>query len=351
MFECVPVKVTQNNKFVIGSIDIKEKMDVDKIGIKIINRYSGFYNPIFNDILYFGDYNEMKFELPYSNTNINYNYIDEYGKFGVIKNMFYHKTNISNSNKILTSVRPVYPAIDEYALDYRDYNIFSSSWDEGYFISQDDLHTKSVCDGIGSMKDGLCMFGSKYLNLPDDVFIDTFDNGKMWDEKMEMDVSDNTDVEIMYKEINNRTVQYYLFLEKRLKRYLKEKLMDVFSKYINKNNSFGNKGTIEDDVDEYVEKNLLKLYKVDKVYLYTKEEMMKINNKVIENEYLKYVNLSNELKIENGFPVVGIVDNEVILKDNKFSMKKTNEFDRLITYNLKSGYKESFGFGVSFKRK
>jgi hypothetical protein len=87
------------------------------------------------------------------------------------------------------------------------------------------------------------------------------------------------------------------------------------------------------------------------VYLYTKEEMMKINNKVIENEYLKYVNLSNELKIENGFPVVGIVDNEVILKDSKFSMKKTNEFDRLITYNLKSGYKESFGFGVSFKRK
>ena len=358
-FESTPLEIIQKNKKIIGGVNIGKKINSDKIGIKVINRYSGFYNPIFNDILYYDDYiyttrvgkiGDVKFELPYSNTNIDYNYNDIYGRFGIIKNIYYHKTNINRSDKILSLNKPVYPLINEYALDYRDYNIFSSSWDEGYFISQDDLDISSICTGIGSMKEGLCMFGSKYLNLPDDIFIDTFDNVQIWDEKMTTGLKDNTDVEIMYKEINDKTVKYQLFIEKRLKRHLKEKLMNVFSKYINKKYSFGNKGTIEDDVEEYVEKNLLRLYAIDKVYMYIKSEAMRVNDKLIENEYEKFVNINNELKIKNGFPIV-FKNNVTMLKDYPFSMTKINEFDRIITYNLNTGYKESFGFAVSLKRK
>ena len=349
-YESFPVMITNNNKSIVGSVEIKEKMNVDNIGKKFINRYSGYYNPIFNDILYYDDYVYGEIELPYSNTNIDYNYNDGYGEFGIIKNIYYHKTNTTRSDKILSAENPIYPAINEYALDYRDYNIFSSSWDKGYFISQDDLNNKSVCEGIGSMKDGLCMFGSKYLNLPDNIFIDTFDNCEMWDGKMVIDSRDNTNTEIMYKELDNRAVRYYLFIEKRLKRYLKENLLEVFSKYINKDYSFGNKGTIDDDVDEYVEKNLLKLYKVDKVYMYIKSESFGKHDKMIENEYSRYLNKNNELKIKLGFPVV-VVDGENVLKDGNFRMNKINDFDRHIIYNLRPGFKESFGFGVSIKRK
>lgn len=360
LYEAMPVKIMQNNKNVIGSINIKPKQDIDKIGVKVINRYSGFYNPIFNDILYYDDFTYSKnvsglsdhvvFELPYSNTTIDYNYKDIYGSFGVIKNMYYHKTNTYRNNKILSIETPIYPAINEYALDYRDYNIFSSSWDEGYFISQDDLDTRSVCDGIGSMKESLCMFGSKYLNLPDSIFIDTFENGKLWDEKMVTDIRDITDTEIMCKEINNSTVRYKLFIEKRLKRYLKDKLIGVFEKYINKNYSFGNKGTIEDDVEEYVEKNLLRLYKVDKVYMYIKSDRMGINNRLIENDYFKYVDKS-DIQLQNGLQKTKTVGVENVWRESKFTMSKVNEFDRTITYNLKPGFKESFRFVVSFKRK
>jgi hypothetical protein len=196
------------------------------------------------------------------------------------------------------------------------------------------------------------MFGSKYLNVPDFIFIDTFENGKIFDDRMVFGIGEDIDSEILYKEINNRTVRYHLFIKKRLKRYLKENLIEVFSKYINKDYSFGNKGTIEDDVEEYVEKNLLKLYKVDKIYMYVKNDISRINNKKIDNDYLKYVNKNNEFKLKSGFPG-SLVGGEVILKNNKFIMGKmnTNEFDRIITYNLKNGFKESFGFGVSFIRK
>lgn len=358
-FESTPMEIIQKNKKIIGGVNIGKKINSDKISIKVINRYSGFYNPIFNDILYYDDYTyttrvgkigDVKFELPYSNTNIDYNYNDMYGRFGIIKNIYYHKTNINRSDEILSLNKPIYPLINEYALDYRDYNIFSSSWDEGYFISQDDLDTSSICEGIGSMKEGLCMFGSKYLNLPDYIFIDTFENGSVWNENMVTDIRDNTNIEIMYKEINNGTVKYHLFLEKRLKRYLIDQLFGAFFKYINKKYSFGNTGTIDDDIEEYVVKNLLKLYKVDRIYLYIKDERMQINNRKIENEYLTHMCNNNELKIKMGFPVISVGDG-VMLKDSKFIMFKTNEFDRDVTYNLKPGFKESFGFGVSFRRK
>ncbi len=351
IYEAIPVKITQNNSVILGGVEIKEKVDVDKIGVRYINRYSGFYNPIFNDILYYNDYvNEENYELSYSNTNIDYKYSDGYGNFGVIKNMYYHKTNTINSDKILSYENPIYPIINEYAIDYRDYNIFSSSWDEGYFISQDDINNISNCDGIGSMKESLCMFGSKYLNLPDEIFIDTFDNGRIWDETVSVNNRYDDNTEILYKEVNNRTVKYQLFIEKRLKRYLKDSLMEVFSKYINKDYSFGNKGTIEDDVDEYVEKNLLRLYKLDKVYMYIKSDRIGRNDKTIENEYLEYINKNNEEKIAGGFQTK-IVNGKEVLKDSKFILSKISEFDRSVTYNLNTGFKESFGFGVSFKRK
>ena len=84
--------------------------------------------------------------------------------------------------------------------------------------------------------------------------------------------------------------------------------------------------------------------------MYIKSDRMGINDKKIENEYLRYVDISNELKIKNGFPVIEIEDG-VMMKDSKFIMGKLNEFDRSVVYNLKPGFKEGFGFGVSIKRK
>jgi hypothetical protein len=84
--------------------------------------------------------------------------------------------------------------------------------------------------------------------------------------------------------------------------------------------------------------------------MYTKSDRMRINNRVIENDYLKYIDESNELKIKSGFPVETVAGG-VKMKDSKFTVGKVNEFDRTITYNLKPGFKESFGFGISFKRK
>ena len=82
---------------------------------------------------------------------------------------------------------------------------------------------------------------------------------------------------------------------------------------------------------------------------YTKSDRVGINNRIIENDYLKHVGESNEQKIKQGFSVETVAG-VVKLKDSNFTMSKVNEFDRIITYNLKPGFKESFGFCVTFKR-
>jgi hypothetical protein len=204
------------------------------------------------------------------------------------------------------------------------------------------------------MKDGLCMFGSKYLNLPDNIFIDTFKNGELWDgKKGEILYNIDTETEALYKEFCNTKVIYYLFIKKRLKRYFRELLTDVFVKYINKDYSFGNKGTIDDDIDEYVEKNILNLYEIDKVYMYVKGDKVGINDRLIENEYYKYLDKENNLKIKSGFPIIN--DNgKYVLENSKISRiekSNINEFDRCIHYYLKTGFRETFGFAVSIKRR
>ena len=94
----------------------------------------------------------------------------------------------------------------------------------------------------------------------------------------------------------------------------------------------------------------MKLYSIDKVSLYVKQERVAKNDKKIENDYLKYIDKNNEYKIKSGFPVT-IVNGERVLKDSKFIAKKINDLDRYIKYYLSPGFKENFGFSVSIKRK
>ena len=65
------------------------------------------------------------------------------------------------------------------------------------------------------------------------------------------------------------------------------------------------------------------------------------HNSKIENDYITFLPLDNEEKVRKNFKKV-----------DTFSMKKmtNNLFDKYLTYNLKSGYKEDFGFSFTIKK-
>lgn len=331
VFTCNPV-VMDNEDNIIGSVDICLKSNANDLKLKTINRYSGYYNPIFKDIMFYDNYDYSDEELPYSNTSFDNDYEDDYGKFGVINNMWIHKVNEDDSTKIVSYLEPYYPLIGQYALDYKDYNLFSSNWDKDYYTKQlDTLHSGS-CNNISSMKNGLCMFGSKYLNTPKSIEIECFNGCEDWNDEWVTDPN-GCSGEMMYKEKSN-SVEFYFFLRKRILRHFYEKLEPEFKKYISDDKSYGETG-LEDDINAYVEKNILKLYQLDKIRVFIRRTKSGIPDNQIENDYVSYINKCTNELIESGFEEV-----------NTLSMTKinTDDFDRKVVYNLKTQMKEEFGF-------
>ena len=353
IFACTPVVVTNNSKSVIGSVDIQRKQNINNLRLKTINRYSGYYNPIFKDVVFYNNLsidgeNDKKINCPFSNTAFDVDYKDNYGQFGIINNIWFHKVNNDKDVKIIKTLTPFYPMTGQYALDYKDYNIFSSSWDLGYYTKQVDVENSKPCVNISSMKNGLCMFGSKYLNVPNDIELCGFSlgNNSTWNGEWNDDWITNPDGcpgEVMFKEVNNNSVDFYFFLKKRILRYFIDKLKSEFGNYIsasNPNFSFGKEG-IEDDIEEYVTKNVLKLYRLEKVRFFVKRVKRGIHNNRIVNDYTKY--LANDVADfkRHGFEEIKTVTLSKVNRD---------DFDRKLVYNLRNGYQEDFGFCFLLKK-
>ena len=384
IFTCIPVVVNNNNKSVIGSVDINMKRDLNDIRIKVLNRYSGYYNPIFKDILFYknfqavdDDYN--KTNCPYSNTEFDPEYKDNYGKFGVIDNMWFHKVNDNSDTKIITSLNPRYPLTGQYAIDYRDYNIFETNWDMYHYTKQLSVDNSEGCQSVMSMKEGLNLFGSKYLNVPNSIEICGFSLGDEFNEAFLVnanndDMSWKNDLswsgdwnddwitnpngcpgEVMFKEVNNNSVDFYFFIKKRILRYFREMLRVEFNKYISGEYTFGKPG-IDDDIDEYVTKNVLKLYKLEKVRVFVKRTKRGQHNSKIENDYTKYLQYIPDPKtgelVELEKDNLGYFRSHGFVEINNVTMTKMNrdDFDRKLVYNLRSGVEEKFGFSFILRK-
>lgn len=371
IFTGFPVLMNENQKNVIGSVDMGIKSDLNDLRLKVINRYSGYYNPIFKDLVFYNNLNYTIntsgsdsdsdsdsdginiIEQPFSNTSFDYNYSDYYGKFGIINNMWFHKANDNKDIDVVTSLTPYYPLTGQYALDFKDYNIFSSTWDRNYYTKQTDINTSEPCQNTASMKNGLCMFGSKYLNVPNTIEIFGFDLGKdiNWNGEWNDEWIINSDAcpgEVMFKEVNNNSVDYYFFFRKRILRFFYEKLKDEFEKYIPSDFSFGKPG-LEDDIYEYVTKNVLKLYKLEKVRVFVRRTKIGQHNSKVENDYIKYLGVNPS----TGTPYdISYFRQHGFIEINNIFMNKLNrdDFDRKITYNLKRGIREEFAFGFILKK-
>ena len=366
IFTSTPVMIYNNQKNVIGSVDIGLKPDVNDLALKMVNRYSGYYNPIFKDILFYNNFKtgsgDQEKVYPYSNTSFDHEYKDKYGEFGVINNMWFHKVN-DKDVEIINTLTPYYPLTGQYALDYRDYNIFSSTWDTEYYTRQTGLNTSEPCQNIASMKEGLCMFGSKYLNVPETIEIYglTLGDDESWNGEWNDEWITNPNGcpgEIMFKEVNDNSVDFYFFFKKRILRYFYDHLKDEFDKYIDADQfSFGKEG-IEDDIEEYVSKNILKLYKLEKVRIFVKREKKGIHNSRIENDYTTYLEFDKtatdptDKAYFDNHTYVEYFRSHGFVEVNNATMTKMNrdDFDRKLVYNLRTGTKESFGFGFILKK-
>ena len=129
---------------------------------------------------------------------------------------------------------------------------------------------------------------------------------------------------------------FYLFNEKRLMEYLFTPIKNQFLEYIKPEFGFGDLETLDDDVNQYIRENILRLYKIEKVDFYTLASRADTPSDYTTAE------LTDAQKFSAGLTINDNVSSKTL---------NTNPFDLKLIYNKRTGFSESFGFSVTIVKK
>ena len=338
-----------------------------------IGRHVGTYEPIAQDLISFRDpyanvdfdsttgapatggpipdelYKVKVFELcRYANAQFN---SSDTSNFGQIKNLFYHKVNEEDPSSVLelsteSAFRSLYPLVNEIGIDRRNFYMFSSNWEPSYFRKSIDKSSIQSIIGTRSMKEKKSFFGSKYLKVPQTITLETFIYSPEFNRNAINQPSlINGDFMV---ETNKASLQFYLFIQKRLTEFLFTPIKEQFLKYIKPEFSFDDDETLDDDVNRYIEENILRLYKVQNVDLYTKLERSRkavptdVRSVRITTDDFSTAALTNDEKLKDGLDIANNASSKFL---------NTNPFDLKLIYNKRKGFTESFGFSITIVKK
>lgn len=312
-----------------------------------ISRQSGYYTPLFRDVLYFKDpfvdeitlnsnSDKRKYlkNTRYCNTVFACDYKwKEKLKFGIIKCLNFHRANDINNNvfNLTDSQKPLYPIQNKFSIGNREVNVFNSNWDPWYYTQTDSAIQETEIHGTVGMVENKSFLGSKYLKVPDKLVFNTF-------EYELLDESKKQNAEILISETQTLAT-FNVDMEKRLLRHFKNVLTPLFETYVDVTYSYGDKTTIDDDIELYIKRNILPLYEIGEIEIYEKSTPKNAKTPCCN---FTPIEVSNEEKIKKGL---------VINTNASITQPSDNQFKKLIRKTLKSGYAYWFGLSVEIRKK
>jgi len=195
--------------------------------------------------------------------------------WGKIKNHYYHKVNEINPNGVLKLTKggdflPVYPVIDEIAIDYKDVNVFKSSWEDGYYTRSLAGGNKVNVAGTFDTAEERSYLGSTVMKLQDAYFLTEFTVQFAGSEEELDDIlrtNNNENDVVIYEDDQTLIADFYM------NDVVYQKLSDLgalntLSQFIDPVKSIGDKTTLSDDMQDYVNKNLIQAFTIDQIDLW-----------------------------------------------------------------------------------
>ena len=268
--------------------------------ITVLRRMNGDYTPMFTDAVTFTDiYNTYKLEgyslsererliyekFKYLGVSFG-SHKERYKNYGYINNYFYHKVNDENSKNILklsqtTDKLPLYPLIGEIAIDKTDINLFKSKYSADFFNRSLPAGKFNRVNGTLSPVEKENFFASTVMKVKDVYDITKFT--QIEEENIERldDVRANelNKYSIHWTE-DDDSIEADFYLPKAISNELREDFIkEQFSKYVKAKNSYGDKTSIEDDLDSYIDNNITTRFIIDTIRVYG------IEKKSIETEF------------------------------------------------------------------
>jgi hypothetical protein len=302
-------------------------------------RHGGRFNPKFVDVFKFLDpylaeetdntatqgssdliYKQKVFDLMrYKNTQLDPSFV----YFGKMRNYFYHKVNSVNSGGILelsgtSSFQSLYPLIDEIAISKREFYIFSSSWDPGYFVTNLTKSKTELAPGTYSSLEKKSFAGSKYIKVPQSFIVEEFLSS-----------------EYTIKEEANK-VSVYLNVQAAMVRYFYQKISSLFERYVNPNFTLFSHNSVKEYTESYIKKNIIPLYNVGDIELYIKE------SRLVQPDDFTPLEIPNVDKISQGLRPV---------KNFTVNFKDPSQFNLDLIYIKKSGFSISLGSSLIITKK
>ena len=347
-------------------------------------RYSGGYEPIFRKVLHFDKdktdtiqgYNGL--DLSFRNCNFApYKYY-----FGISRNLEF--TKIAQENNILALSQnlpegPVYPLVGQSPIWKKDFNVFSSSWDPGYYQRFTGAEVYEDVAGTRSMKEYKSFLGSKIMKTPDPLQFGNYitlqisrtsgdtDVAKINDtidaylksiqsitpsnsgtgigsvgpylsgvDYNKLDLSIFPDAELVWQYFpENKLVRGIIRLDRMLRRYLLNSgIKQTFIDNIISDFGVGDPDSINDDVNTYIDLNVSPLYQGNIFDLYVRKSSAPMDpNYIVRGD----ITGSERYKLE--------YYNEV-----NYKLTKNGDLIYNFEYNLETSYSYSLLFNLGITK-
>lgn len=265
----------------------------------ILRRMNGDYSPMFNDVITFTDiYTNRKTNIPQlgdstiiltSRQGTIYNKVNNLGvafssyknvdqNFGFISNYYFHKVNDINSKNLLklsetTDKLPLYPKIGEIAIDKKDLNVLKSKYNQDYFTRSLPGLNKENAHGTLSPVEVKAFLASTVMKVKDTYDITAYDQYK------EFDLNDLDQIRanklnkgsLHWIETDSQIVADFYLPKSIYNELLEDGISIKFKKYLEAANSFGDKDSLDDDLEIYVYKNIVNRFIIDNIEIYGTE--------------------------------------------------------------------------------
>ena len=267
----------------------------------ILRRMNGDYLPLFRDIVTFSDiFTDQKIEVINKISNNTYTLNDErryliYNKFnnlgisfeshklinqatnqyGFMKNVFYHKVNDENVKNLLklsqTSDKlPLYPAIGEIAIDKKDLNVFKSKYSSTYFTKNLPASRSVEVHGTLSPVEVKSFMASTVMKVNDIYELTSFTsiNESSLESLDYIRINLLNKASIHWTETDSQILADFYLPSSIIDELLEDGIRDVFKNYIKAENSFGEKDSIDDDLEQYIINNIVNRFIIDQIEIY-----------------------------------------------------------------------------------
>jgi len=198
-------------------------------------------------------------------------------RWGYIKNHFYRKVNEFNAasvTKLSTSTDklPLYPLIGEVAIDKKDIHVFKSSWDKNYYTRSLSGGNIEQVPGTFETKEEKSYLASTIMKVKDSYNLLNFTSEYVGsEEEQDVILLDNTNTsDLVIFENKDRIVIDFYITDTIKDKLSSDGVFNAIQQYVEVADSAEDKTTLVDDAQLYIEENLVNLFSLNQIKLFTR---------------------------------------------------------------------------------